>query len=170
MTGTLADRPAGVEKGAVLSADGAYRYLLTRRWDAGKTLPWVMLNPSTADACVDDPTIRRCMGFARSWGYAGITVGNLYALRATDPAALKSHPDPIGPDNDDYLHRLGWRCPLVMAGWGAHREATARARHLMGRMVLPPYSLRCLGTTSAGHPRHPLYVKSDTQSTPWGFR
>jgi len=92
-------RPRTVERvvrSAVLSDCGTYRYSLTRRWSPGPLLGWVMLNPSRADALVDDPTIRRCVGFARRWGFAGIVVRNLYALRATDPRELSRHPAPVG--------------------------------------------------------------------------
>jgi hypothetical protein len=90
---------------AVLSDCGTYRYRLGRRWAEGPVDVWIMLNPSTADATVDDRTIRRCMEFSRRWGAGALVVGNLFALRATDPAELVRHPDPIGPDNDEHLTR-----------------------------------------------------------------
>lgn len=100
---TLCDPPV-VDPGpapgraAVLSPCGRYRYELTRRWAPGPLVGWVMLNPSRADAHTDDPTVRRCVGFAHRWGYGGLIIRNLYALRATDPAALADHLDPVGPD------------------------------------------------------------------------
>src|SRR3954471_10304152 len=116
-------------RGAHLSSDGVYRYTLSRLWDTDPVSPemvWVMLNPSTADAAVDDPTIRRCIGFARLWGYAGIRVVNLFALRAADPKALLAHQDPVGPDNDHWLRAVtGER--FTMAAWGSHAMAVIRA-------------------------------------------
>jgi hypothetical protein len=114
-------RPCTVERvvrSAVLSDCGTYRYVLTRRWVEGPLLGWVMLNPSTADAERDDPTIRRCMGFARTWGFAGIIVRNLYAARSSSPAALWSHPEPGGPANDQYLAGTGVD-QLTVCAWGA---------------------------------------------------
>lgn len=158
------------QRSADLSADGMYRYSLTRRWSPVPVPQfdlWIMLNPSTADAEQDDPTIRRCIAFSRSWGADGLRVVNLFALRSTDPALLSRHPDPVGPDNDATLRsmahvtrQLGGR---VVCAWGAHPMAAERARtvrRLIGAAV-------CLGTTKAGAPRHPLYVRADTTPTPW---
>lgn len=96
---------------AGISECGTYRYWLCREWSPGlDSLVWLMLNPSTADATQDDPTIRRCMGFARRWGYGGITVVNLYAYRATNPRDLLTAADPVGPENDRY-------CPTPEGKW-----------------------------------------------------
>ncbi len=158
--------PGPVAKSAVLSQCNTYRYELRRTWESGATkVLWVMLNPSTADATVDDPTVRRCMGFARSWGHGGIVVANLYALRSVDPAALMAHSDPVGPENNDTLVRLA-NAPdvgLVMAAWGAHPSAIHRARHVRGLLG----DVYHLGLTRYEHPRHPLYVKGDTQPIWW---
>jgi hypothetical protein len=139
---------------ATISDCRTYRYLLGRRWDAGPIVGWVMLNPSTADGQVDDPTIRRVIGFSKAFGARACVVGNLYALRATNPDELRKHPDPIGPDNDHYLDELFADPPFgVVAAWGARPEADAQAvASMLGR------DLMCLGTTKDGHPRHPLYV------------
>lgn len=149
---------------AIISADGVYRYVLTRR--VPQALRWVrpvlfvMLNPSTADGDSDDPTIRKCMGFARLWGGTRLTVVNLFALRATDPKALAAHPDPIGPENDRHVedeieaHRS---TGIVMAAWGAHAFARPRGFQILRRFG--PFS--CLGLTADGSPRHPLYVRYD---------
>lgn len=160
--------------GARLSPDEVYRYTLDRVWDT--TLPravFVMLNPSTADARVNDPTIVRCRGFAEREGCGSLSVVNLYALRATDPAELKDHPDPVGPENAFYLRSVITQNPrLVIAAWGAHRMAAARVPALeeilrdplTGRRI----RLMCLGTTKSGAPRHPLYVRRDQPLTPLG--
>lgn len=153
-----------VEKTAVISPCGAYRYRLTRRWADGPSLAWVMLNPSTADATVDDPTIRRVIGFSKAHGAGAAIVVNLYALRATDPAELDRHPDPVGPENDRYLEELVDDDDIdIVCAWGAH--PAARRRIELG--VLNLLSLSCLGTTKAGHPRHPLYVPSEQRLEPF---
>ena len=149
-----------VRKDATLSPCGTYRYRLKRLWDDRiEPLVWVMLNPSTADAEVDDNTIRRVVAFSQREGkYGGAVVLNLYALRATNPKALARHPQPYGPRNDAVLD-LYARSPFDMvAAWGAHAPVHA-ARILTG--PLRDRRLLCLGKTKDGHPRHPLYVKGD---------
>jgi hypothetical protein len=147
---------------AILSLCGTYRYLLTRTWDANRSPAcWVMLNPSTADATQDDPTIRRCVGFARDWGCGGIVVVNLFAFRATDPAALRTAPDPIGPDNDNHIRRavtIGGA--TVVCAWGAHGTLLGRGRSVADLIRSLGVVPQCLGTTRDGQPRHPLYVPS----------
>jgi len=122
-------------------------------------LLWIMLNPSRADALVDDPTIRRCIGFARAWGYAEMEVVNLYAFRASEPEALRRHADPVGPDNDRHIAEALARAAQTIVAWGAFEWARERADHVLS--LIP--SARCLGLTRAGFPRHPLYVKSDAR-------
>lgn len=150
---------------ALISPDEVYRYSLTRRWAKGPAVAWIMLNPSTADADVDDPTIRRVIGFSGSWGYAAAQVLNLYALRATDPADLWTHPDPVGPDNDAVLRASVRMVNTVVVAWGAHPLAGRRALQVASR--LPPYRLLCLGVCQSGAPRHPLYVRADTAPAAW---
>ncbi|RZK44822.1 MAG: DUF1643 domain-containing protein [Hymenobacter sp.] len=143
---------------AVLSTCNHYRYQLTRQWEVRLgTVVFVMLNPSTADARMDDPTIRRCISFARTWGYGGINVVNLFAWRATNPAELKTIADPVGPDNDQYLLNAFAQAPMVVVAWGMHAPAARvqEVSRLMQRTAIIP---QCLGATQAGHPRHPLYV------------
>lgn len=156
---------AGPRAGAVLSEDGRYRYELWRTWDFGECVTFVMLNPSTADAFVDDPTIRRCVGFAKLWGFAAVRVLNLFAWRATDPAELLTIDDPIGVDNDAHLRRRAWSStsPMV-AAWGAHPLARERARQVDQAMYV---RWSCLGTTVDGSPRHPLYVRKDAPLIEW---
>lgn len=156
---------------AILSEDGRYRYLLTRDWGDGEgRLTFVMLNPSTADATQDDPTIRRCLGFARSAGFSGIAVLNLYAMRATDPRELRHAIDPVGPENDATLRSaFAWaaeRKSPIVAAWGTHgdRERVRRVKELLGRN-----DVRHLGLTKDGAPRHPLYVPADQPLEPWAF-
>ena len=155
---------------ADLSADGRYRYTLTRCWDETKpAVLFVMLNPSTADADVDDPTIRRCIGFAKAWGHGTLLVWNLYALRATDPTWLDSADDPIGRENEDHLWRLMRRADLIVVAWGAKPN---RGKYVNREKVMfwGPFWDRevvALGVTKDGHPRHPLYVRGDTTPVPF---
>jgi hypothetical protein len=156
-------------RSAVLSDDGRYRYDLGRHWGGGLWgdgegwVLWVMLNPSTADAAVDDPTIRRCQAFSRAWRYSGMHVANLFALRATDPAELTRAPDPIGPDNDRYLRKLSAQASSTMVAWGAHPLARERAREVTPLLRSP----HCLGMTRDGSPRHPLYVRGEALPALW---
>lgn len=146
---------------ARLSDCGAYRYELGRRWARGPSVLFIMLNPSTADATQDDPTIRRCIGFAKSWQMGALGVVNLFALRATDPAALRTAPDPVGPLNDDAIHDAIVSSRVVVAAWGAHAMAAERAAVVAEMAANASRPLCCLGTTKAGHPRHPLYLRRD---------
>jgi hypothetical protein len=153
---------------ALISPCGLYRYWLSREWDAD--LPracWVLLNPSTADAVEDDPTIRRCVSFARGWGCGSIVVVNLFALRATDPRQLKQAIDPVGPENDGTIfHQAYGR--MIVAGWGAHGGLHGRDRKVMELLKGAHQRPMCLGTTKDGSPRHPLYVASATNLQPFG--
>ncbi len=151
-----------MRRGARFSADGRYRYRLWRRWD--RALPVVafcLLNPSTADARRDDPTIRRCIGFARTWGFGGVEVVNLFALRATDPRQLRRAQDPVGPRNDRAIRSAARRAAVVVLGWGAHPVARRRAG--VAALRLGGARLVTLGRTRGGAPRHPLYLRADTR-------
>ncbi|SMG09693.1 hypothetical protein SAMN06265784_101339 [Paraburkholderia susongensis] len=127
---------------------------------------FVMLNPSTADADLDDPTIRRCRRFVRLWGCRGLVVANLYALRSTDPAMLWKVDDPVGPDNDSILFNLARQYGEVICAWGANAQSE-RVDRVVGMFREAGAKLLCLGTTRRGAPRHPLYVSSSTQLTEW---
>lgn len=157
------DKNATLIKEASISSCGTWRYRLTRYWGPGLMLPFVMLNPSTADAEIDDPTIRRCMSFARREGMGGIVVANLYALRATYPKSLALHPDPDGPGNLMHLETIALEAasdgvPIVCA-WGAHRGD--QGKYVADLLRRQGALLACLGKTKDGHPRHPLYVRAD---------
>jgi hypothetical protein len=159
---------------ADLSPCGTYRYLLGRRIGEGqRTALFVMLNPSTADASEDDPTIRRCIGFARREGCGVLEVVNLFAYRATDPATLRATLDPIGPANDHFLGQAVERASLVVVAWGVVPRRPVRRAWEVGGAIndnLLAHGRRgpfCLGTTANGAPRHPLYVKADQALEPW---
>lgn len=149
-------------RGALLSDDGKYRYRLWRLWDADRpVMVWVMLNPSTADAEQDDPTIRKCVGFARLHGYGGILVVNLFAARATDPKELPGITDPVGPENDDHII-AACEAPIlakVVGGWGVNRFAERRARSVVALIRgTSQRRIKCFRRTKNGHPSHPLYL------------
>lgn len=176
MTLLIVDRDESTLLGgatAEFSPCRTYRYALTRRWAAtGPVATFVMLNPSTADAFTVDPTVRRCLGFARAWGCAGLTVLNAFALRSTDPKALTGHPDPVGPDNDATIRRylIVTDGGPVIAAWGADRAVRAHQRDTVLCALVREFTggvLQCLGTTAAGAPRHPLYMRGDVRPRAW---
>ncbi len=158
---------------AVFSPCRRWRYQLTRTFvDVPGSFPLVvvMLNPSMADETVDDPTIRRVSGFARSWGHAGLLVLNLFALRSTDPLALRTADDPVGPDNDETLRQSLTAArnvdSPVLAAWGVHGNYRGRAFRV--QHMVDGVRWVCLGTTHGGSPRHPLYVPAATSPQPFG--
>ncbi|MDW9823680.1 DUF1643 domain-containing protein [Sinorhizobium meliloti] len=147
---------------AISSECGAYRYRLERQWDGEKpNVAFLMLNPSTADASQDDPTIRRCIGFARYWGFGGLIVGNLFALRSTAPKALYDHPDPIGPDNDQHILAIAKSARKIVCAWGTHGALHDRGRQVAERLEF--LDLVALKVTADGQPGHPLYLAADIQ-------
>lgn len=158
-------------KTARISPCHFYRYKLTRYWGGGTFMSFVMLNPSTADASNDDPTIRRCMGFARREGAGGIVVGSLFAFRATSPADMKAAADPFGPGNELALREIARAAVIggrpVVCAWGAHGDEFGTNLLAMGIFQQEGAEMACLGKTAAGHPRHPLYVKGDQPLVPY---
>lgn len=158
---------------AILSACGLYRYYLSRNLggEAGARVLFVMLNPSTADATTDDPTIRRCMAFARREGGSVLDVVNLYGLRSPEPKALRGVADPVGPDNDTHLRLCLQFADLVIFGWGADEGPIRGRSKVVGDLALAlGRTPQCLGTTKSGAPRHPLFVRADQQLVPWSAR
>jgi hypothetical protein len=164
---------------AIVSPCGQFRYVLERAplqpgLDAPTREPhltclFVMLNPSTADAVTDDPTIRRCITFAEREGYHRLTVVNLDPRRATDPTELAKFRPPTGLDlerNADFVRSAARSAGVVVVAWGAHPAARAE---LVERVVsvLRSKPLYCLGTTKDGHPRHPLFVRRVQALEPW---
>lgn len=147
--------------------DGAYRYMLGRQWGSPPFLVWMMLNPSTADALIDDPTIRRVVTFSRDFGYGGCRVINLFALRSPSPKDLLVSADPVGPHNDEYIRKYVGQTDTVVCAWGAvHNKLKWRVKDILGVLEGGP-RLTCLGTTSKGDPRHPLYLSKDSQLKSW---
>jgi len=150
------------DKSALFSPCRNYRYALWRWWDKEK--PYAMfigLNPSTADEINDDPTIRRCMRFAKDWGYGGLCMANLFAFRATNPKEMKNSSFPVGVQNTDWLVKISKHkdAGVIVFAWGTH--GTHQERDLVITDLIP--NGMCLGVTKNGHPRHPLYLKADTE-------
>ena len=148
-----------MKSGASFSACQHYRYALWRVWDPDNpAILFISLNPSTADESKDDATIRRCLGFARLWGYGGMWMVNLFAYRATHPSVLKETQDPIGPENDAWLTKMAAAFSFAMACWG--NQGTYQQRNLLIRFIFP--KLYCLAVTRKGQPIHPLYMPSSS--------
>jgi hypothetical protein len=151
------------DSGAILSSCNLYRYWLWRIWDRAKPLlVWVMLNPSTADANVNDPTILACIDFAKRNGYGGFIVVNLFGWRATNPAELQKVIDPVGPENDSFIFEALSKADRIVCAWGAHRFARSRAREVLDVMTLAGLEVMALQINQDGSPKHPLYVRRDT--------
>jgi len=157
------DACASSPNGAVISECGRYRYRLWRIWDdLAPVMVWVMLNPSTADGLTDDPTIRKCVGFAKSQRHGGIIVVNLFAWRATDKRELTKVTDPVGPENDEHI-KWAVRAPIlatVVAGWGStawHHRIGNRAR-TVNLLVRAQRPLHCFRRSKTFDPWHPLYL------------
>jgi hypothetical protein len=152
-----------IDKGAQFSPCRAYRYRLWRVWsEIEPTIAFVLLNPSTADEEKDDPTIRRCIDFARSWGYGGIVIANLFAWRATAPSTLYTLDDPVGLDNDGHLCNIAETVPVIVCAWGVHGKLYGRGAEVLKLLESWKHRLRCLGVTKDGMPRHPLYLGKTT--------
>lgn len=123
---------------------------------------FVGLNPSTADETTDDPTLTRCINYARSWGYGGVCMANLFALRATDPSDMKASNEPVGPENDKWLNELANEAALVVAAWGNDGSFLGRSRHVLE--LIP--NLSCLKLNKSGEPAHPLYQPANLKPVP----
>jgi len=154
------------------SPDRVYRYSLVRQWydefplwmasDPGPYAMFIGLNPSTADEVQNDPTVRRCIGYAKAWGYGALVMTNIFAYRSTDPKCMREVADPVGPDNDATLQGLAAGAGIVVAAWGAHGTHRGRADQI--KRMIP--KLHCLKLTKDGHPAHPLYLKKDLTPAP----
>lgn len=157
---------------AVISKCGLYRLALARACEPtgprrlrGYVL-WVMLNPSTADANLDDPTIRRIKDFTGRWGYSRAVVVNLYSFRATDPKVMLQADDPVGPENDASIVMMAASASKVVCGWGKHGEPL-RVAAVVDLLSVHRGHIYCLGTNEDGSPKHPLYLKKTTPLQPW---
>ncbi|QLB13932.1 hypothetical protein A6A11_07615 [Bisgaardia hudsonensis] len=146
-----------MEKGAIFSECGNYRYLLWRIWDIDKpNVMFIGLNPSTADETIDDNTITRCINFAKQAGFGGVYMVNLFAYRSTDKSVLYQMNDPIGHDNDKYINSVLDKVDKVVACWGNDGQYLDRSQHIYN--LIP--DLYCLKVNKNGEPAHPLYLSS----------
>lgn len=155
-----------IMKSAAISINEKYRWWLKREWDATKgACVFIGLNPSTADATNDDPTLRRCISFAKKFGCGSVIMVNLFAYRATSPKQMLAYADPIGGENDFWLrhHCNDLNTKLVICAWGTHGAHLNRDRFILNSFLLGNSRLCCLGKTKGGHPRHPLYVPNATE-------
>ena len=153
-------------RSAKLSEDWKYRYTLWRVKSPQSPEPcvlFIVLNPSTADALVDDRTVRRCVGFASAWGYERMCIANLFAYRATDPTDMRKADDPIGPENDSMIETLVGLADLVVAAWGTQGSFMGRDKEV--RAMVP--NLHYLRLTKDGYPAHPLYLPKTLTPTRW---
>ena len=152
-----------MEKSAIISECGLYRYELRRIWQTKTGLVcWVMINPHRADANIDDPVIRLCMGYTARWGYGGIIVVNLFALRAKTPRELYKVDDPIGPTNDEHIIKANAEAVLTIAAWGNHGSYLGRDKIVMPFLTDPHY----LVLNKNGSPHHPLYLRKELKPIP----
>lgn len=154
--------------GASFSDCERYRYTLWRTWGTGPTINFIMLNPSTADERVNDPTIERCQRRADKLGYGGLIVTNLFALRATDPDDMLRDAAPVGPENDDAIRESACQANQIVCAWGNHGSHLGR-----GAMILTmlrnfcPHKLHALKVSKSGQPSHPLYLSYDLMPVPF---
>ncbi len=167
-----------MKRETVFSEDRVYRYTLWREWGVGTLsifahqekpsayVQFIGLNPSTADETQDDPTVRRCIGFAKRWGFGAMCMTNAFAFRATDPKVMLAHPQPndiagkttLHCPNDFWLKEISIGAGLVIAAWGKHGKHLNRDREIIA--LIP--ELHCLGTNGDGTPKHPLYLVRNT--------
>lgn len=153
-------------KSAYFSECHTYRYTLWRMWDETKPFClFIGLNPSTADETNDDPTIRRCINFAQTWGYGALCMANLFAFRATNPKDMLSHPYPIGDCNDSYLLMLSELAGITVAAWGTKGSHLGRDKEIVRKLG----DMKCLRKTEKGFPGHPLYIPNDTKLIPFSI-
>lgn len=152
-------------KDTIFSPCREYRYTLYREWDEGnRIVAFIGLNPSTADEIKNDPTVTRCINYAKKWGYSGMYMMNIFAYRATDPRVMKAHSEPIGSENDHYLSLVAKEAKIVIAAWGTHGKHLKRGQAV--KNLIP--GLHCLRVTKDGHPSHPLYLPGNLVPIEYG--
>lgn len=171
------------DNGALFSKCKKYRYALWRSWDddsglfkqtgekANNKIVFIGLNPSTADETKDDPTVRRCKGFAKRWGYGGMVMLNIFAYRATDPKDMMSCQKPVGELNDQAIVEIARKFDNVVCCWGTHGDYKRRGFFVYGLLdEKTECRIDCLGCTTNGHPKHPLYLGKNTERIEWRQR
>lgn len=162
-----------LERRAVFSPCGAYRYALYRRMPSPllsspeRSVCFVMLNPSVGDAVRDDRTIKRCIGYAATWGFDQLVIVNLFGFVSTDPKGLRTVKDPVGPENDAFLFAEAGRADLVVAAWGDGNPIAERASFVLEALRGANINVFCLGVTQCAQPRHPLRLAADLDPVPF---
>lgn len=156
----------GIEMSAIISDCEKYRYWLERGEKDVPYVAWVLANPSTADASLDDPTVRKGRGFSERIGFKRFVFVNVLAYRATDPQALRSVSDPVGPLNENYLREVAEHASRVIVAWGgaiiaSNQRHIPKALALLRSLHRKP--IMCLGYTAANQPRHPLMLAYSTK-------
>lgn len=150
---------------AYISNCELYRYELRRIWDEDKPkVLFIMLNPSTADSNKDDPTIRRCIDYAKDWGFGGILVGNLFAYRSTNPNGLLKVDDPVGDDNIWHIKNLVSQSDTIVCAWGNSsivKRLDKKIKYDYRPLTVIKNSLHCLELSNDGTPKHPLQLKKN---------
>ena len=154
-----------MKRDAEFSSCGSYRYSLSRIWDESlSAVLFIMLNPSSADGTKDDPSIRRCISYAKDWGFGSLFVGNLFALKSTKPTGLLESTNPEGPENLKYLLKLSSHCKMIVCAWGNGtilKKLSANSPKNLNR------KLHCLKLSLDGIPCHPLYLPKDLKPIEW---
>lgn len=156
-----------MKRTAQLSPCGKFRYRLGRTWADAKPLVFVMLNPSTADADVDDATIRRCVRFAQAHDFGAIDVVNLFAYRATKPQDLRRSGYLVGPDNDQHIAETVRDAGAVCVAWGANAADLERPQIVLPLIRAEGVQPQCLRITRSGHPEHPLFLPANCRLMPF---
>lgn len=150
-------------RSAIFDSSNEYRYILSRKWnEKSQSAAFIMLNPSTADSNTDDNTIRRCIGFANSWGCGSLNVVNLFAYKATDPKLLRHAIDPVGKENDKYILQALSKSHIIIAAWGNNGHYLERDKKVLKLIKDNGYNVHCFEITKEGQPKHVLYVKKST--------
>lgn len=157
-----------MKKGAKFSKDRLHRLCLSRSWERNKpSVAFIGLNPSTADENLDDPTIRRCVNFAQSWGAGTLFMVNLFSLYATDPNVMMNHRSPNIDENNKWLLEIARQSEIVVAAWGNHGSHQSRDSDVMEKLGWVGVEAKCLGFNKDGSPKHPLYVPANMPLVPF---
>lgn len=154
-----------LKRQTIFSKDRKYRYTLWREWDMFNNdfVVFIGLNPSTADETKNDPTIRRCIGFAKRWGYGALCMLNLFAFRMVNPNEMKKYEYPVGDENNKWIIEITQKAKLVIVAWGINGNHLNRDIEVLKLLD----NIYCLGVTKKGFPFHPLYVKSNKKLIPF---
>jgi hypothetical protein len=155
-----------ISKYAMLSPCLQYRFALSRAWKPNaRVIGFILLNPSTADDKIDDPTVKKLIDFAKYNGFGGFLLANIFSLRSPDPKSLRAHRDPIGPSNDYWIQQVIRWSEQVICGWGNH--GTYRQRGKEVKLLIPRAKRFVFGFNNGGQPTHPLYLSPTKRFLPW---